>query len=473
VSAGAPPQRRGGARGAAPPATLERRLGALDGALLTIGSVIGTGIFLTGGDVARAVGSPALVLLVWAGGGLLTLAGALTYAELGVLFPRAGGLYTYLKEAYGPLWGFFYGWASLLVIMSGGIAAIAVGFGEYFGSFVPYFGSGHVAFSVPLGAWRWAPSGAQLAGALAILVLTAINHVGAGPGVATQNALTTLKVGAMAAFIALGLFSTAPAATVPVAPHAGPLLGSLGLAMVAALWTYDGWYGLTFSAGELRNPARALPIGLIAGTLAVTALYVAMNAAYLRALPAGALAEGTRTAEDAARALFGAGGARTMSLAVAVASLGCLASTILYSSRIYPPMAEDGVFFRGVAAIHPRFHTPVRSLWVQSAWAAILALSGSYAQLFTWVTFAVVLFHVACGLAVFVLRLRRPEMARPYRVWGFPIVPAVFVAGMGWLVVSALAERPRESVLGLGCIALGWPAYAWWKRGGRPGRDPR
>ncbi|HEY2953645.1 MAG TPA: amino acid permease [Candidatus Eisenbacteria bacterium] len=460
---------RPGGAPAAPPPGLERRLGALDGTLLTIGSVIGTGIFLTGGDVARAVGSPALVLAVWATGGVLALAGALTYAELGTLFPRAGGIYAYLKEAYGTPWGFFYGWASLLVIMSGGIAAIAVGFGEYFGSFVPWFGSGHVPFSVPLGPWHWAPSGAQLAAAIAILALTVVNHLGAGPGVATQNALTVLKVGAILAFIGLGFAGPAPAAA-PAAAHAGPLLGAIGIAMVAALWTYDGWYGLTFSAGELRNPERTLPVGLILGTLAVTALYVGMNAVYLRALPGGALAAGTRSAEDAARALFGAGGARAMSLAVVVASFGCLASTILYSSRIYPSMAEDGVFFRGIAGIHPRFRTPVRSLWLQSAWATVLALSGTYVQLFTWVTFAAVLFHVATGIAVFVLRARRPEAPRPYRVWGYPVVPALFIAGTGWLVVSALAEKPRESLLGLGCIALGWPAYAWWKRGDRAPR---
>jgi APA family basic amino acid/polyamine antiporter len=241
--------------------------------------------------------------------------------------------------------------------------------------------------------------------------------------------------------------------------------------MIAALWTYDGWYGLTFSAGELKNPGRTLPVGLIAGTLVITLLYVAMNAVYLRALPGGALAAGTRTAEDAARALLGAGGARLMSLAVAAASFGCLASTILYSSRIYHPMAEDGVFFRGIAAIDPRFRVPARALWLQSGWAVALALTGSYTQLFTWVTFAGVLFHVACGAAVFVLRARRPEMPRPYRVWGYPLVPALFVAGMAWLVASTIADRPREALLGLGCVALGWPAYAWWRRGAA--RRPR
>jgi APA family basic amino acid/polyamine antiporter len=194
------------------------------------------------------------------------------------------------------VWGFFYGWASLLVIMSGGIAAIAVGFGEYFGSFFPFFSASHAPFSVALGPLHWAPSGAQLAGSLAILLLTAINHLGAGPGVATQNALTALKLCAMGVFIALGYLLPAPVAAAPGSPHPELLAPALGLGMVAALWTYDGWYALTFSAGELENPARTLPLGLIAGTLAVTALYVAMNAVYLRALPAGTIAAGTRTA---------------------------------------------------------------------------------------------------------------------------------------------------------------------------------
>jgi len=231
--------------------------------------------------------------------------------------------------------------------------------------------------------------------------------------------------------------------------------------MIAALWAYDGWYGATFSAGEMRDPARTLPIGIIVGTLAVMALYLAVNAVYLRALPAGALAMSTRNAEDAARALFGGGGARLMALVVTLASVGCLASTILYSSRIYQPMAEDGVFFRSVAAIHPRYRTPV--------WAAMLALTGSYVQLFTWVTFAGVLFHVAGGAAVFVLRWRRAQAPRPYRAWGYPVVPALFTLGMLLLVASTLWQRPVESLLGLGCIAAGLPAYAWWRRrGGRP-----
>ncbi len=448
----------------APPPALARRLGALDGALITIGSVIGTGIFLTGGDVARAVPDPALILLVWVAGGLVTLAGALTYAELGVLIPRAGGLYDYLRAAYGPVWGFFYGWASLLVIMSGGIAAIAVGFGEYAGSFVPLFSSRHTLLTLGLGGWHWAPNGAQLAAVLAILAITTVNHFGVRAGATTQNLFTAVKIGATIGLVAFGFLGTPHGAAVAPPAPAGHLIAGFGVGMIAALWTYDGWYGLTFSAGEMRNPGRTLPVGIITGTLAVVLLYVVVNAVYLRALPVSAMMQGTRTAEDAAAALFGATGARLVSMAVVVASFGCLASTILYSSRIYQPMAADGAFFRGVAAIHPRYQTPTRSLWLQSAWAMVLALSGSYTQLFTWVTFAVVLFHVAVGAAVFVLRSKRPDAPRPYRVWGYPLVPALFIAAMALLLVNTLAERPVESLLGLGCIAAGWPAYLGWRR---------
>jgi len=452
----------------APRPGLARRLGAVDAALLTIGAVVGTGIFLTGGEVARALPSPAAILTVWIVGGLLSLAGALSYAELGAMHPRAGGLYVYLAAAYGPVWGFFYGWACLLVIMSGGIAAIAVGFGEYLGGFVPFFSSAHAPFALALGPWRWAPSGAQLAAVLAILALTAINHVGLRAGAAAQNALTVVRLGAIGAFVGFGLLAPAHAhqAAVHLPPHG--LLAGFGVGMIAALWTYDGWYGATFSTGEMRDPGRTLPLGIIAGTLAVMALYVLMNAVYLRALPVEALAHSTRNAEDAARALFGAGGARLMTITVTLASFGCLASTILYSSRIYQPMAEDGVFFRSVAAIHPRFRVPVRSLWIQSGWAAALALTGSYSQLFTWVTFAGVLFHVAGGAAVFVLRARAPAAERPYRVWGFPVVPALFTLGMLALVASTLWQKPVESLVGLACIAAGWPAYAWWRRAAGP-----
>ncbi len=442
--------------------TLVRGLTAWDGALLTIGSTIGTGIFLTTSDMARVLPHAGLVLLVWLAGGLLTLAGALTYAELGVLFPRAGGLYHYVKEAYGRLPGFLYGWAAFLVIMSGGIAALAVAFGEYLGSFLPWFSTRHVLLAVPLRGWTWTLSGGQVAAVAAIVLLTAVNHLGLKEGAGLQNALTLLKVGSIVVFAGLGLFAPAPAQPqlfAPLAGAAGGLLAGFGVAMIAALWTYDGWYGLTCSAGEVRDPGRALPRGLIGGTLVITVLYLLLNLVYVRALPLPELAGAERVGEAAAAALFGPTGARLLAAAVLVSTFGCLSSTILYSSRIYQPMAQDGLFFPALAAVHPRYRTPVRSLWAQSGWAIVLTVSGTYEQLYTYVVFVSVVFHAAIGTAVFVLRRTRPELPRPYKTWGYPVVPALFILACVLLVWNTLGERPVESLWGLGLLALGLPVY--------------
>jgi basic amino acid/polyamine antiporter, APA family len=457
-----------------PPAErLVRGLGAWDGALITIGSIVGTGIFITTGDMARALPHGGLILLAWALGGLLTLAGALTYGELGGLFPRAGGIYHFLREAYGPLWGFLYGWTAFLVIMSGGIAAIAVGFGEYLGSFLPFFSTRHILLSLPLGSWTWTVSGGQLAAVLAIAFLTAINYYGLKEGAWVQNLLTLVKVGSIVLFIVLGLTATTPTAApsspaaAPALPGGGLLLAAFGVAMIATLWTYDGWYNLTFSAGEMRNPGKSLPWGLVVGTLAVMALYTLLNVVYVRALPISAMAGTSRIGETAAAALFGPRGARLVSAAVLLSSFGCLSSTILCCSRIYHPMAEDGLFFRSLAAIHPRHRTPGRSLWAQSGWAVVLTLSGTYEQLYTYVVFAGVLFHIAAGAAVFVLRRTRPDAPRPYRAWGYPVVPGLFILASLLLMLNTLFERPKESLWGLLFVALGLPAYAGWRRKGR------
>ena len=444
---------------------LVRGLGTWDAALLTIGAVLGTGIFITTADIARVLPHPALILLVWLAGGLLTLAGALTYAELGALYPHAGGMYHYLKEAYGPLWGFLYGWACFLVIMSGGIAALAVAFGEYLGSFLPFFSTGHVVLEQALGGFVWRVSGGQLAATGAILALTAVNYLGLRQGAGVQNVLTVLKVGSIGLFVALGFLVRAPVEVeMAAALPAGGLLAAFGVGMIAALWTYDGWYGATFSAGEMRDPKRNLPLGLIWGTLAIVTLYMLLNVLYLRALPVTAMAQTSRIGETAAVALFGAAGGRLLSAAVLVSTFGCLAATILYSPRIYLAMARDGVFFRSLAAVHPRHRTPGRSLWAQSGWAIVLTLSGTYEQIYTYVVFAAVLFHVATGAAVFVLRRKRPEMVRPYRTWGYPWVPALFLLGSVLLVANTLSEKPVESLLGLGLVFLGVPAFAFWRR---------
>jgi APA family basic amino acid/polyamine antiporter len=443
-------------------ARLVRGLGTWDAALLTIGSVVGTGIFITTGDMAKVLPSPWLILLVWAAGGLLTLAGALTYAELGVLFPRAGGIYHFIKEAYGPLWGFLYGWIAFLVIMSGGNAALGVAFGEYLGSFLPFFSTRHILLAAPLGSWTWTLSGGQIAAVIALVVLTAVNHLGLKEGAWVQNVLTALKIGAIVLIGALGLLAAAPASNAWTEPsHAlpGSLLAAFGVAMIAALWTYDGWYGLTCSAGEVRDPARSLPRGLILGTLAVAALYILLNLVYLRALPIAGMVATPRIGETAAAVLFGPRAARLVSLAVLVSTFGCLSSTILYSSRIYLPMAADGLFFPSLAKVDPRYRTPVRCLWAQTAWSVLLTLSGTYEQLYTYVIFSSVVFHAATAAAVFVFRRRLPDAPRPYRTWGYPVVPALFILACLLLIGNTLAEKPIESLAGLGLLVLGVPAF--------------
>ncbi|MFI5007173.1 MAG: APC family permease, partial [Solirubrobacterales bacterium] len=305
---------------------LVRGLGPWDAALVTIGSVLGTGIFITTGDMARALPHPGLILLAWLVGGLLTLAGALSYAELGALFPRAGGQYVFLREAYGPVLGFLFGWAAFWVIMCGGIATLAVGFGEYLGPFIPFFSTKHVVFS--LGAW--AVNGGQLAGALAIVLLTAVNYLGLREGTGLQNVVTVVKIGSLVGLAVFGLL--APVRETPefLAPLGGGHgVAAFGVAMIAVLWSYDGWYAVTNLAGEMRRPGRDLPIGLIAGTAAVTLLYTLMNLVYMRALPIGVMAESPRIGEATAVVLFGPWGGRLITAAVLVSTFGCISSTIL------------------------------------------------------------------------------------------------------------------------------------------------
>ncbi len=450
-------------------------MGPLDATLLTIGSIVGTGIFLTGSQIAAAVPHAGLIVLVWIVGGLFTLAGALTLAELGAAFPFAGGLYHYLKEAYGPLLGFLYGWLAFLVNMSGGIAAVAVGFGIYLGRMLPWFASEHELFAVPLGTGNFTVNGAQVAAVLAIVFLTGVNHFGLGPGAGANGLVTLIKVAAIVGFAVAGfcvmphaaphffapLRDAVPASSTSTAPAL--LLGFVA-AMIAVLWAYDGSTGLTASAGELRRPARDLPIGLGLGVLIVVIMYVAMNVMYLRAMPLAEMAASEQIGTDAVTILLGPRAGNLLTLAVVVSSFGCLASTILYSSRIYVPMARDGLFFRAAGYVHPRWRTPVGGLWMQSAWAIVLTLSGGYEQLFTYSVFGSLLILLAAGSAVFVLRRRRPDLPRPYRVPGYPFVPIVFLASVVLMTLATLRASPRESLSGLLLVVLGLPAYAFWRR---------
>jgi APA family basic amino acid/polyamine antiporter len=446
---------------------LVRGLSAGDATLVTVGSILGTAIFITPGDIARSLPHAGLMLLVWVVGGLVTLAGAITYAELGALFPRAGGQYEFLKEAYGRFFGFLFGWGCFLVIMSGGIAALAAGFGEYVGAFLPFFSTGHVLLAVPLFSSTWILNGGQLAGALCLVFLTAVNYVGLKEGAALQNAVTVVKIASLVALAFFGLMAPArhrPDLLAPLPGMGGPLLAAFGVAMIAVFWSFDGWYAVTNLAGEMRRPERDLPLGLIAGTLVVTALYALMNLVFVRSLSFEEMQATSRVAETAAFALFGPMGARLITAAVLVSAFGCISATILYAARIYLPMAQDGVFFPSLARIHPRYRTPSTSILAQGVWAILLTFSGTYEQLYTYVTFAVTLFHAATGVAVFVLRRTRPDAPRPYRTWGYPVVPALFVLSALLVVGNTLQEKPKESLIGLGLLALGVPAYLFWQR---------
>jgi basic amino acid/polyamine antiporter, APA family len=455
----------------AKPPELVRGLAMWDATLVTVGSILGTGIFITTSDIARILPHSGLILLLWLLGGLVTLAGALTYAELGGLFPRAGGQYHFLKEAYSPFWGFLYGWAAFLVIMTGGIATMAVGFGEYLGAFLPFFSTKNVLLSLPLGFHTLRINGGQLAGALAILLLTAVNYVGLKEGAGLQNAITLVKIASIVGIGIIGLALPAPVSPQLFAslPEAG-VLTAMGVGMIAVLWSFDGWYGATNLAGEMRRPGRDLPLGLILGTVIVTVLYTLINVVYVRALTVSEMAATSRIGESTALVLFGPGGARLINAAVLVSTFGCISSTILYAARIYLPMAQDGVFLPALAQIHPRYQSPAACIVAQGLWSVLLTFSGSFEQLYTYVVFAVVLFHTLTGAAVFVLRRTRPDAERPYRTWGYPVVPAVFVLAAAALVVNTLLEKPTESLIGLGILALGVPAYLHWRRAARNGR---
>ncbi len=457
---------------------LVRGLGSFDATMLVIGIVIGSGIFLTTGLIARDLPSPALILTVWLLGGLLSLAGCLTFAELGAAWPRSGGLYVYLREAYGPLSGFLFGWLTFLVYQTGAIAAVAVGFAEYLSYFVPALGTQRIVTSIEVGGFVLSVSAGQLAACVAILVLTAVNVQGLRSGTVVQNGLTILKLLILGAFAILGLWVALPAeASMAAAPAPLPAppdawIPAIGVGLVAVLWTFDGWHNLTFAAGEVRNPAKSLPIAMIGGILVVTVIYLLVNAAYLRALPIDQMSGELRVAGKAAEVLFGPSATAFISVAVIVSTLGAANGAVLTGARVYFAMARDGLFFRAAARVHDRHRTPHVALWAQGIWACVLALSGRYDQLFTYATFAGLLIYLAAGASVFTLRAKRPDVPRPYRVPGYPIVPGLFLLAVAFLLVNTVLERPVEAFAGLGMLVLGLPVYAYWRRRAASGGTP-
>lgn len=454
---------------AAPP-TLSRAIGPVAATLLVIGGIIGSGIFLTTGVMAEALPSPVLLLAAWAAGGVFALFGALTYAEMATMFPRAGGVYAYLVEAFGPLAGFLFGWSMLLVVLSGGVAAVSVGFASYLSYFIPWFEPGRALFTLPIGTAGWTLTGDKLAAIGSILVLGFINYRGVRAGSTTIALATAAKIVGLALIVIFALTSgrSLPPVTPVVPPAVLSPVVAFGIALIAVLWANDGFYFLTFVAGEVRDPTRNMPRALTYGLLAVIVIYLTVNIAYLVALPMSDLAGTSRVAERAATALVGPSGAAMVALTVVISTFGCNAAALMAGSRLLYAMAADGLFFRAAASIHPKYRSPHVAVAGITIWSSLLALTGSYEQLFTYVVFTSVLFSVFGGLALFKLRFSRPHAERPYRVWLYPIVPALFVLGSLFVVQNTLFTRPVQSIAGLTLLALGLPAYFYWRRSSAP-----
>jgi len=451
---------------------LIRQLGLFDSSMVMVGIVIGSGIFLTTGIMAKSIPSGGLILLAWLVGGLLTLAGALTYAELGAAMPEAGGQYVYLREAYGPMAGFLFGWILFLVYMTGGIAALALAFAEYIGYFFPYLGTNHiiVTLDIPLlkGSLHYSLSAGQMIGVSVIILLSIVNFIGVGLGKSIQNVFTVIKIGTIAAIITLGFAigkGTPPELAMdPAGMSFGSIIIGFGVALVAVAWAFDGWNNVNFVAGEIKNPRRNLPLALILGTLGITFLYVLVNYIYLYALPLKETIGVVRIAEKATGALFGSSTGTLISALVIVSVFGSLNGSILVGPRVYFAMAKDGLFFQKVAHVHPRFRTPGFSILIQAVWASLLTLLGTFEQILTFAMFIAIAFWIAATAAVFTLRKKRPDLPRPYKTWGYPVVPAIFIIASTGILLNTLIEKPVEALAGILLTALGIPAYFYWKQ---------
>jgi APA family basic amino acid/polyamine antiporter len=445
---------------------LRRDLGLWGAISIVVGTVIGSGIFLVPRAMVLRVGSPSMVFVVWIFGGLLSLCGALSYAELAAAMPEAGGEYVYLREAYGPLWGFLYGWTQMWVAKSGSIATLATAFFYYLTNFFPLLDGIFYTVPLPLGA-HGAPLdlryGQLLAMAL-ILFLAAVNYFGVKIGGEVQIIVTIVKVLLIAFIVIAGLgFGKAHAMASAPMPHALSVAGFFG-ALVAALWAYDGWNNVSMVASEIRQPQRSLPLALIGGTLAVIAIYLAANAAYFHVLSAQEVGSSQRVAADMMRRVVGSWGANAVSVAAMISIFAALNGSILTGARVPYAMARDGRFFAPVAQVSAAYHTPGVSILALSLWSALLVLSGRYEQLFTYVIFASWILYGMTTAAVIVLRRKRPDLPRPYKTIAYPVLPVLFVLVAILLVLSTLFDSPRESLLGLGFILVGVPFYFYWER---------
>jgi basic amino acid/polyamine antiporter, APA family len=461
-----------------PQTELVKGLGVFGATSVVAGTMIGTAIFVVPGIMLQQVGTPSMVLVVWVAAGVLSLFGALAYAELGAAMPQAGGEFVYMYRAYGPLFGFLYGWTQFIIAKAASIAAIATGFVLYLAYFFPRLHETLWGTSLHIGghAVELRLTGLQLGATLMVLLLSGLNILGVRRSGAVQTLFTASKLLVLAILIVMGLTyghgSWQGFRPFFAAGGHGGLLTAFGVATVSALWAYDGWNNLSMVAGEVKNPQRNIPVALIVGALLVLIVYVLVNLAYFYVLPAS-LVLGTKTvASDAARRILGSAGGAFIAVGVMISTFATLNGSILAGSRIPYATAREGLFPAALAAVHPRFHTPAVSLVGQAIIAGLFALTGQYQSLYTKVIFSEFLFYALCTAGVFVLRRREPDLPRPYRTWGYPLVPAVFVILAVFLLVNTFWQQRADSMWGVVLVGSGIPAYWIWKAWVRHYRCP-
>jgi basic amino acid/polyamine antiporter, APA family len=430
---------------------LARVLTLRDLVLIVVGTTIGSGIFTVPGAVLRqSSGDLGIALIVWVIGSVLALLGALTFGELGAMLPDAGGSYVYVREAFGALPAFLLGWTLFLAINTGSTATLAVAFANYLGELVPL---GPLAY--------------KLASVAMIAVVTAVNIRGVRQAATVQNWSTALKVGAIFALaitgFVLGDGLHRPDTKVFTTPITVASLSAAGVGLLGVLWAYEGWQNVTNSAGEAADPQRTFARGIGLGTAALVVIYLTANAGYVAAVGASGVAASDRIAADVVHALFGPAAAKLVTLVILVSIFSAANGLALTGPRMYFAMARDGVFFRSLAEVHPRFGTPALAVATSAVWAMVLALSGTFEQLFTYVVFASWIFAALAAGSLFVLRRRRPDLPRPFRVPGYPWTPALFIAAAGAVVVNTVIARPVQALIGLGIVATGLPAYFAWR----------
>lgn len=447
--------------------SLERGLSVWGAASIVVGTVIGSGVFLVPSTMIRAVGSVKVLFAVWVLAGILSLFGALTYAELAAAMPEAGGEYVYLSAAYGPFWGFLYGWTQFWVAKSGSIATLAAGFYTYLSIFYPALGATVAVLPLHIG-----PRGSlleihygQLIAIGVILFLGGVNYLGVRAGGGVQILVTALKLTLLAAVIAIGLFS-GHGHWSHFAGHIPAAAGIAGFftAMVSALWAFDGWNNVSMVSSEVQQPQRNLPRSLIFGTIAVIVIYLLINLAYFYVLTSEQVALSHRVAANMMSTVGGRAAEAGVTIAVLISIFAALNGSILSGSRVPYAMARDGLFFRTAAVVNPKFRSPGHAMILLCLWSCVVVLSGWFDDLYNFVIFGSWILYLMTALSVIVLRRTRPDLPRPYRVIGYPVVPVLFVLVALSLLVSTLQTRPRESFMGLGMMSLGIPFYFFWKR---------